>query len=100
MEPFSKYTNSTNCGLIKESATRQYTLFPEDREELKIMIEDEIKKHGDSADLNHIDISKIDDFSNLFIYSNFNGDISGWDVSHVKDMSQMFYSSNFNGDIS
>lgn len=73
MKYFSRHNMS-----IKESSVHQYqhTLFPETREELEMMISDEIKKQGNEADLNHIDVSKIEDFSRLFKSSEFNGDIS------------------------
>lgn len=38
--------------------------------------------------------------SDLFYYSEFNGDISKWDVSNVENMNSMFEESSFNGDIS
>src|SRR5574344_715054 len=44
--------------------------------------------------LSKLDVSKI---SNIFSYSNFDGDISQWNVSKVTDMHAMFYQSkNFN----
>ena len=87
---------------LKVSAknTTKHTLFPETKDELKQMIEDEISKNGNECSLNHIDVSKITDMSFLFHYSEFNGDISEWDVSSVRDMYSMFDSSKFNGDIS
>ena len=77
-----------------------YTLFPKTNEELKHMIEDEISKNGNECSLNHIDVSRITDMSDLFVKSEFNGDISDWNVSNVKNMEGMFYNSKFNGDIS
>ena len=77
-----------------------YALFPKTKEELKHMIEDEISKHGNKCSLNHIDVSKITDMSQLFVESKFNGDISEWDVSSVIEMRFMFAHSKFNGDIS
>ena len=82
------------------SSSHKYTLFPETKDELKQMIEDEISKNGNECSLNHINVSKITDMSNLFRYSEFNGDISEWNVSSVRDMYSMFDSSKFNGDIS
>ena len=77
-----------------------YTLFPKTKEELKHMIEDEISKNGNGCSLNHIDVSKITDMSDLFVKSEFNGDISDWNVSNVKNMKYMFENSRFNRDIS
>src|SRR5690554_4327650 len=64
------------------------------------IVRDEIKRLGNEADLNHIDVSGVTDVSHLFSYSYFNGDISKWDVSNVKNMYSMFYNSKFNQDIS
>ncbi|MFC4891481.1 BspA family leucine-rich repeat surface protein [Pseudofrancisella aestuarii] len=59
------------------------------------------------VNLNHIDVSDIEDMSYVFS-SHYPGsgygmrqlDISKWNVSRVKDMSHMFSGSNFVGDIS
>lgn len=86
---------------------------PKSRDELQDIIIAAIEKNGPEANLNHIDVSEIDDMSSLFslhysddddkgkILRSFNGDISDWDVSNVKNMSKMFcYATSFNGDIS
>jgi len=64
------------------------------------IVEDEIDRLGDKADLNHIDVSKVTNMSGVFENLKFNGDISKWDVSNVKTMEAMFRKSSFNGDIS
>ena len=68
--------------------------------ELKRLIEKEIKEKGNNCDLNHIKTFKITNMWGLFASSKFNGDISQWDVHNVTDMGGMFENSNFNGDIS
>ena len=76
------------------------TVQPKTKDELKKIIEDTIEEQGNNCDLNFIDTSLIDDMSELFFGSVFNGDISKWDVSKVKGMKYMFFRSDFNGDIS
>ena len=66
----------------------------------KKSVKEEVARLGNAADLNHIDLTGIDDLGSLFYMSEFNGDISKWDVSNVKNMHLMFASSKFNGDIS
>ena len=70
------------------------------KKELKTIISRAIKIFGNKCNLSWIDVSNINDMSELFFFSDFNGDISKWNVSNVTDMSKMFYKSKFNGDIS
>lgn len=65
--------------------------------ELKNLIDKEILKNGPNCSLNHIDISKITNLTNLFAESNFDGDISEWDTSRVKYMRYMFFNSKYTG---
>ncbi len=64
------------------------------------IIEHEIQRLGNDADLNHIDVSDVTNMWRAFANRDFNGDISKWDVSNVKNFQAAFYKSNFNGDIS
>jgi surface protein len=67
---------------------------------LQDIIISEIRRLGNFADLNHINVSKITNMEFLFCGSEFNGDISKWNVSNVTNMGWMFYKSQFNKDIS
>jgi surface protein len=75
-------------------------IIAQDKTHLKKLIADEMKLHGNNCDLNHINVSKATDMSQLFYQSVFTGDISNWNVSSVNDMHSMFNNSSFNGDIS
>ena len=62
-----------------------------------------IEESPDDANLNHIDVTLIEDMSFLFSEgsrSRFNGNISKWNTSNVRNMNGMFSGSKFNGDIS
>ncbi len=73
-----------------------------DNQSLRKIVSEEIRRLGDNADLNHIDVSEITDLDDLFIpHSSFNGDISKWNVSKCKTFNSVFYNcTEFNGDIS
>lgn len=66
-----------------------------DKEQLKALIREAIKKDGYKCDLNFIDVSQVTDMSGMFSNSRFNGDISNWDVSSVTNMGGMFSKSCF-----
>jgi len=71
-----------------------------DREHLLHLVREEIKCNGSKCDLNHLDISNVTQLNDLFMNSDFNGDISNWNTSNVDNMSSLFFESEFNGDIS
>ncbi len=75
-------------------------IIPKNKEDLKKIIQDEMSMNGNNCDLNHIDVSQINDMVGLFLSSHFNGDISKWNTSNVEDMQAIFGFSAFNGDIS
>ena len=87
-----------NHGYILEADTREH-IIATDRT-IRDIVKLEIEKYGNTADLNHIDVSNVTSMCYMFSHSPFNGDISHWDVSNVTNMSNMFYDSKFNGDIS
>lgn len=66
---------------------------------LKGLVAKAIAQSGPLVDLNHIDVSRVNDMKQLFAHSFFTGDISRWDVSGVTNMERMFSGSVFKGDI-
>ena len=83
------------------SKSNIYTCQPKDKDELRKILIERLKK-DDNADLNDIDVSLITDMSDLFRHLDpHNIDISRWDVSNVVTMQNMFsYCENFNCDLS
>ena len=97
--------------------TKSAKVRPTTRDKLRKIIETELERQGPDADLNHIDVSEIDDMSLLFYHTkarnikidewnvsnvtnmanmfdgckDFNCDLSDWNVSNVKTMSSMFF---------
>ena len=86
--------------LINKNSKIVYNYHPKTKDELKDIIKQKIESEGNECNLNDIDTSNITDMSNLFAYSEFNGDISKWNVSNVTNMICMFYETVFNQDIS
>ena len=85
----------------------QYKYHPETKDELVAAIKEKMSENGVNANLNDIDVSKIEDFDYLFSsdkkgfgLSKFNGDISNWNVSKAIYMNSMFFGSEFDGDLS
>jgi surface protein len=80
----------------------KYKYFPKTHDELKNLVDDLIAQYGRYVDLNIINVSNIDDFSDIFYnYNKFNGDVTQWDVSNGKTFSGMFVNCyNFSQDLS
>ena len=62
--------------VIKKNKKIDYKYFPVTKGELKEIIKQRIKDKGNKVDLNDIDTSNITDMSELFVKTDFNGDIS------------------------
>ena len=85
------------------SNSRSATPRPTSKNELELLIQEELELQGPDADLNFIDTSEITDMSGLFAnYATIrNIKIDEWDVSNVTNMSHMFIlCEKFNCDLS
>jgi surface protein len=73
----------------------------ENKDHLQQVIKEELEVYGNHVDLNHLDVSNVEDMSFLFsVFYEFNGNISSWNTSNVENMNYMFLDSQFNDDIS
>lgn len=66
--------------------------------ELKKAVESIMYENGSMANLNHLDVSEVENFDSLFgtfETNRFSGDISRWDVSKSVSMKEMFKGSFF-----
>lgn len=69
------------------SNTKSATIRPTSKEELRVLIEQELEQQGPDADLNFIDTSLIEDMSSLFNkLKPINIKIDQWDTSNVTNM--------------
>ena len=71
-----------------------------DHAELKKAIVEHIERAGPHCSLNHLDVSQIVNFSELFENSLFNGDLSQWNTRNVQTMRATFADIDYLGDIS
>lgn len=68
--------------------------------QLEEIIAQEIAENSVSCDLNHLDVSEMQDLSDAFKGSLFQGNVSSWKVDMVFDMRGLFADSSFAGDLS
>lgn len=73
---------------------------PDSQDDLYDVIDAYVKYAGNRCSLNWIDTSDCTDFTDIFLGSSFNGDISKWNTSKVTTLNSSFTDSKFNGDIS
>lgn len=59
-------------------------------DELRRIVSSEIERLGKDADLNHIDVSGIENFTRALYLKDFSGDISQWDMSNAVNTDSMF----------
>ena len=62
--------------LINKNSKIRYIYHPKTKDELKDIIKQKIESEGNECNLNDIYTGNITNMSNLFEYSDFNGDIS------------------------
>ena len=84
------------------NSTKSVRVRPTTKDDLRNLIESELKRQGPDADLNFIDVSSITDMSYLFYRLDIrNIKIDSWDTSNVTNMADMFWDcQEFNADLS
>ena len=68
-------------------------IIAKDKYHLKRLIEQEIELKGNQCDLNHIDISKVNNMSYMFAESQFNQDLSKWKLLALLEKVDIFENS-------
>lgn len=76
------------------------TIIVNSKAHLRECIKTAQEEQGPNCDLNHLDISKVTDLSNLFADCTGQPDVSRWDVRQVNNMSNMFVRADYCGDLS
>ena len=77
--------------LINKNSKLAYNYYPKTKDELQDIIKQKIESEGNECNLNDIYTGNITNMSNLFLNSDFNGDISNWDVSIVTYNADIFF---------
>ena len=73
------------------SNSKSLRVRPTSKEQLRSIVQDEVRRQGSDADLNFIDTSLITDMSSLFTDLHpKNIKVDEWDVSNVTNMRQLF----------
>lgn len=70
-----------------------------DRAHLRKLVLKEIRTDGPDCDLNHIDVSGLQDMVKIFLNTPFSGNVSQWDTRQARSMEGLFMGSQFNGDL-
>ena len=104
MKDFTVYI-SEKLKITKKMLSPKETLTPKTKNDLIIMIIHEVQSVDESGllDLNHIDISNVDNLNSVFHQKHFpdneimlNIDISSWNLDHINDMEFLFYNDKIN----
>lgn len=97
MKSLKQYISQVNEKLIINKNYKNPKIKVSSLRELKNIIQDRskdpiTKKFNKNIDLSDIDVSELNDLSEIFIWYKFKTiDISSWDTSNIKNMTQMFY---------
>lgn len=70
------------------------------RDTLRDLVLQEIALHGPACDLNHLDVSEMQDISDTFKGTPFVGDVSQWNIVGIRDLRGLFANTPFSGDLS
>lgn len=70
-----------------------------DSTQLRRLVLQAIDGQGPACDLNHLDVSAVENFDALFMDTNFCGDVSRWNMKSANSTMRMFKGTPFNGTI-
>lgn len=84
---------------LVKSDMKKHPILATSTQHLCRLVAQAVEIDGPQCDLNHIDVSRVQEFNAIFAHSPFDGEISCWDVSNAVTFANMFAHCPFNGSI-
>ena len=68
--------------------------------QLRTLVRQAISEHGPGVNLNHLDVSGMKHFDNVFKELSFSGDVSKWNMAQTVSICNMFQDCELSADLS
>ena len=75
--------------LLVKSDMKKHPILATSTQHLCRLVAQAVELDGPQCDLNHIDVSRVQEFKAVLAHSPFDGDISRWNTSRVQNMARI-----------